>query len=200
MDKDKLIKNLKLNHYDVSFFETSKEASAYLDKKIDKSTVGVGDSLSIKEIGLVPLLEKHNEVYLTDHSKGEEVFLDSAKKTFFTDVFLTSVNGASETGELINIDGTGNRVGSSLFGHKKVYFIFGANKVAPDLEKAIYRARNISAPLNAKRLNKNTPCTKLNKCANCYAPDRICNALTVYYKKMSHIQAEVIIINEALGF
>lgn len=200
MDKDKLIKNLKQNNYEVSFFDSSEEASAYLDKKIDEYSVGIGDSLSIKEIGLIPLLEKHNTVYLTDHTKGEKVFLESAKKTFFTDIFLTSANAVSETGEIINIDGTGNRVGSSLFGHKKVYFIFGTNKVEPDLSQAIYRARNTAAPLNAKRLKKNTPCTKLNRCADCYSPDRICNALTIYYKKMSHVEAEVIIIDKKLGF
>lgn len=200
MDYKKLTKNLLLSHYAVSFFHTGKEAADYLDKSIDKKTVGIGDSLTIKQIGAEDKLITHNEVFATDHSGDEQTFLDTAKKIFFTDIYLTSVNAIAETGEMVNIDGTGNRVASSLFGHHKVYFILGKNKIAPTLDEAVFRARNTAAPLNAKRLNKNTPCVKTGKCMNCLSPDRICNAMTIYYKKMSHIEAEVILIDEDLGF
>ena len=76
------------------------------------------------------------------------------------EVYISSLNGVSENGELINIDGGGNRVASTLYGHKKVYFIIGENKIAPDYDAALWRARNIAAPLNAKRLEKRTPCVQ----------------------------------------
>ncbi len=112
-------------------------------------------------------------------------FNEVAKKTLLTDVFLTSVNGVAETGELVNIDGTGNRVAGSLFGHKKIYFVFGINKIELTLEKTIWRARNIAAPQNAKRFGYKTPCAvKGDRCYDCSSPDRICNTLNIHFRKM----------------
>jgi hypothetical protein len=120
------------------------------------------------------------------------------------DVFLTSVNALSQTGEMVNIDGTGNRVAASLFGSQEVFFVLGVNKITPDLASAIHRARNVAAPLNSKKNKKSSlnPCATLDeKCYDCGSPDRICNALTIYYKKMRNMQTmEIIIINESLGF
>ena len=135
--------------------------------------------------------------------KGES-FRDTALRTMGRDVFLTSVNALAQTGEMVNIDGTGNRVAASLFGSQEVFFVLGRNKITPDLASAIYRARNVAAPLNSKKNKKSSlnPCAKLEeKCYDCGSPDRICNALTIYYKKMRNMQImEVIIINEDLGF
>jgi hypothetical protein len=109
-----------------------------------------------------------------------------AQKCLTTQAYLTSVNAASETGELVNIDGTGNRIAASLFGHEKVCFVFGVNKIEPTLEKAIWRARNIAAPKNAKRFGLKTPCAvKGDCCYDCSSPDRICNVLSIYQKKMN---------------
>ena len=120
------------------------------------------------------------------------------------DVFLTSVNALAQTGEMVNIDGTGNRVAASLFGSQEVFFVLGINKITPDLASAIYRVRNVAAPLNSKKNKKSSlnPCATLEeKCYDCGSSDRICNALTIYYKKMRNMQTmEVIIINESLGF
>ena len=116
-------------------------------------------------------------------------------------VYLTSVNGAAETGELINIDGTGNRVASGLFGHEKVYFIVGRNKVAPDYDAALWRARNIAAPKNAQRLGRNTPCAaKGDRCYDCKSPERICRALVVYWEKPGSMDMEVVLVDEDLGY
>ena len=117
-----------------------------------------------------------------------------------TDVFLTSVNAASESGELVNIDGSGNRTAGTLFGHKKVYFVLGENKIVPTLEDAIWRAKNIAAPKNAERLKLKTPCAqKGDKCYDCNSSDRICNGLVIHYKKMDDCEMEVVIIKEPLG-
>ena len=118
-----------------------------------------------------------------------------------TDIYLTSANGVAETGEIINIDGTGNRVSSTLYGHKKVYFVIGINKIAPDYEKALWRARNIASPKNAQRIGVDTPCAvKGDKCYDCKSPQRICNALVVLWRKPKAFQAEVVIVGEELGY
>lgn len=103
---------------------------------------------------------------------------------------------------MVNIDGTGNRVAGSLFGHEKVYFVVTTNKIEESLEKAVYRARNIAGPKNALKYNLRTPCViKGDRCYDCASPDRICNTLNIYLKKMNDIDdVEIVLIDEKLGF
>ncbi|MBQ9564813.1 MAG: LUD domain-containing protein, partial [Synergistaceae bacterium] len=127
-------------------------------------------------------------------------FIEVAKRVLTTDVYLTSVNAAAETGELVNIDSTGNRVAASLFGHRRVFFVLGTNKIEPTLERAVWRARNVAAPKNAQRFGFKTPCAvRGDRCYDCSSPDRICNALTIYLKKMKSVETEIVIIDEPLG-
>lgn len=199
MKFEKIIRSLEHNGYKVSFFATSAAAADYLVEQVKGVTVGFGDSATLASMNLAQRLAEHNTVVDPGPHSGTE-FREIAKKALLTDVFFTSVNGAAETGELVNIDGTGNRVAGSLFGHKKVFFVFGTNKIEPTLEKAIWRARNIAAPQNAKRKNYNTPCAvRVDHCYNCSSPDRICNTLNIHLKKMKGVEAEVIIIDENLG-
>lgn len=195
----KLIQSLKERGYKVSFFKTSVAATEYIVKNVNGVTVGFGDSATLASMKLAERLSKHNSVINPAEYSGSQ-FNKIAKKTLTTDVFLTSVNGVAETGELVNIDGTGNRVAGSLFGHEKVFFVFGTNKIEPTLEKAIWRARNIAAPQNAKRFGYKTPCAvKGDRCYNCSSSDRICNTLNIYLWKMKGVEAEIIIIDENLG-
>jgi hypothetical protein len=111
------------------------------------------------------------------------------------------VNALSENGEIVNIDATGNRVASIFYGHDLVYLLIGENKIEPDYDSALYRARNVAAPLNAKRLGKKTPCAvKADKCYNCNSPDRICRALSVLWEKPMAAEIEVLLIHENLGY
>lgn len=201
MDISKVLENFRNNGFEASYFETKEEASAYLNEKIDGTTVGFGGSMTLNEMGLIDSLKTHNEV-ISHWSVPEGMTVAQVlDKAMRTDVYLTSANGASEKGELVNIDGTGNRVGATLFGHNKVYFVLGINKFEENLDKAIYRARNVSAPPNAKRLGKNTPCAvKGDRCYDCNSPERICRGLVVHYRKMSSCDIEVVIIGEKLGF
>ena len=117
-----------------------------------------------------------------------------------TDVFLCSVNALTEDGILVNMDGTGNRVAAALFGHEKVYYVAGVNKICPDLDHAIWRLRNIAAPRNCLRKHKATPCAKWgDRCYNCASPERICNGLLIEFKKMSNMEMEVVLVGECLG-
>ena len=120
MDEGRFIDNLKRRGYQVSVFDTGAQAAAYLNEAIDGLTVGFGDSETMLSMGLYEKLAAHNEVFDPMHRPEGESFRETARKTLLTDVFLTSLNAMAETGELVNIDGTGNRVAGSLFGHEIV--------------------------------------------------------------------------------
>jgi len=187
-------KNLEARGFTVTVCETAAEAAELLNKAIDDKTVGIGGSLTIKELDIHNKLVLHNEVYW--HWLGGQTDRDLAAGA---DVYLTSANGLAETGEIVNIDGTGNRVASTLYGHEKVYFVIGRNKLVPTYEEALWRARNIAAPLNAKRLGRNTPCVKTGRCHDCSSPERICGMLTVHWRAPAGMKTEVILVNEDLG-
>lgn len=110
-------------------------------------------------------------------------------------------HGIAETGEIINIDGAGNRVASAIYGHKKVWIVAGKNKLAPTYDEALWRARNIAAPKNAQRLRAKTPCAvRADHCYDCKSPGRICRALTVLWGAMMGSDMEVVLVNEDLGY
>ena len=198
---ERTARELRKRGYEVSCFETGEEAAAYMDSKIDDVTVGFGDSETILALHLYERLSGHNEVYDPKHPREGKSFYDTAKICLTTEIFITSVNGIAETGEMVNIDGTGNRVAGSLYGHSKVYFVAGRNKIVPSLEEAAHRARNVAAPKNAARHQYKTPCAfHEDHCYDCISSNRICNAQIVYWRKMNHMDMEVVLINEDLGF
>ena len=201
MDLQKTMAALKEKGYAVSCFKTGAEAAAYLDGQIDGRLVGFGESETLISMRLYDLLVKHNEVYDPQHPREGMDFFSTAKKCLTTDIFFTSVNGMAETGEMVNIDGTGNRIAGSLFGHEKVYFVVASNKIVPTLEEAAWRARNVAAPMNAARHHYKTPCAvKMDHCYDCKSPRRICSAQTIYWRKMNFIKMEVVLIEEPMGY
>lgn len=190
-------KNLVDRGYTVKVFATGAEAAAYLDKEIDGVSVGIGGSATVRDLGLYELLEKHNQVIW--HWKQEAGPARIAAMN--TDVYLSSANALAESGEMINIDGVGNRVAATLFGHKKVYFLIGKNKLVPSFHQAVDRARNYAAPIRAQQMNAKTPCAlKADKCYDCKSPGRICRALTVLWGAMMGSDMEVVLVNEDLGY
>ncbi|MCF0150931.1 MAG: lactate utilization protein [Firmicutes bacterium] len=200
MDIKQVIENYTNKGYHVTYFETGAEAAAYLNQQIDHTTVGFGGSMTLKQLGLDLSLAEHNQVY--NHWRVPEGM--TAKQVrdleMTAQVYLTSVNGASETGDMVNIDGTGNRVSAMLYGHKKTYFVMGKNKLVPTLEDAVYRARNIAAPLNAKRLGRKTPCAEGGRCFDCSSPERICSGAAIMCRPMGGVNLEIILIGEDLGY
>ena len=200
MDFSILKQNLENKNYKVNTFENSKEAVAYLQKEIVNTTVGIGGSVTVDEIGLFDAIKDNNKVFWHWKDKSTLSWQETLCEAANAEIYITSANGVAETGEIINIDGTGNRVAATMFGHKKVYIIIGKNKIAKNYDEALFRARNIAAPLNAKRLNKETPCVKLGKCIDCNSPQRICRGLFVLWQKPTSYDCEVILINENLGY
>ena len=150
-DLKKLTANLEKKGYIVRYFDTPQEAADYLDGRINGKTVAFGGSMTLKSMELYPKLSSHNQVVW--HWEGGDL-----TDAMSTQVYLTSVNAVAETGELINIDGNGNRVASTAFGHQEVYFVVGTNKIAPDLDSALWRARNVAAPKRAQSMGRRTPC------------------------------------------
>lgn len=197
---EELKKRLEDNGFAVSVFATGQEAAAYLNSQIDGVTVGMGGSMTLKELGLQESVGAHNTLYCHGFTPGDPK--EVQRMAASADVYLLSANAIAEnTGEIINIDGTGNRVASSLYGHKKVYFVAGKNKVSPDFASALHRARNVVAPKNARRLGRKTPCAaKADRCYDCNSPERICRGLVVLYKKMTSMDMEVILINQEVGY
>lgn len=187
--------NLEERGFTVTVFATAAEAAEYINAQVDNTTVGIGGSMTVQSMGLYEKLAEHNEVHWHwVNGPSEHVAASTA------DVYLTSANGLSEAGDIINIDGAGNRVASTLFGHRKVYFIIGKNKLAPTYDEALWRARNIAAPKNAQRLGKKTPCAvNGDRCYDCKSPERICRGLVVHWGPMMGKDMEVVLVDEDLG-
>lgn len=193
--------NLEKRGYSVRVFENRKEAAEYLCGQINGTTVGLGGSVTVDEMGLYDELVKNNTVYWHWRLKAGQTPDEVRRLASAAEVYISSVNGLAETGEIVNIDGSGNRVASTIFGHKKVYFVVGRNKIAENLEKAMERAQNVAAPLNARRLKLSLPCAaKGDKCYQCHSPAKICRVICVFQDKPLAEDAEVILINEDLGY
>ena len=189
---------LERRGFQSAYFDTAQAASDYLDQALDGRTIGFGGSQTVRDMGLYERLARHNTC-IWHWDKARNVIPKDATDA---QVYICSVNGLAQTGEMVNIDGGGNRLASGLFGHEKVYFIVGINKLAPDLEGAIWRARNIAGPKNARRLGKKTPCAvRADRCYDCQSPERICAAMVIYWQKPALIpEAEVVLVGEELGF
>ena len=200
MNFDHLREKLEKNGFAVSVFATGEEAAAYLNDQIDQRTVGMGGSMTIAELGLRESLSRHNVVFSHGFTPAPPAQVQQLAAG--AEVYLLSANGiAEDTGEILNIDGTGNRVSSSLYGHRKVYLLAGRNKISPNFHSALQRVRNVVAPKNAQRLGRKTPCAaKGDRCYDCDSPERICRGLVVLYKKMGSMDMEVVLVDQELGY
>ncbi len=200
-DFTKLRENLEKKGYVVNVFDKTEEASDYIASQIHEKTVGLGGSATIHQMDLFAKLSKHNVVYWHDQKPSDMSVMETRTAASRAEVYISSVNAISEDGDIVNIDNTGNRVAAITYGPSKIYLVIGENKVAENLERAIYRARNVAAPLNAQRLKRKTPCAvKGDKCYDCKSPERICRNLSVFWEKPTGAEYEVILIKEVLGF
>jgi hypothetical protein len=196
-----LVNNLKNRHFDAWYCDT-KEAA--LEKALELipegATVGWGGVLSAQQIGLFDALREGNyNLYDRDRCETAEQREQMMKDALFSDVFLTGANGLSLDGQMVNIDGTGNRVAAIIYGPKKVIVIAGMNKVCDTLEQAIDRAREVAAPMNMMRFMKDTPCAATGKCGDCKKEGCICNQIVItrHCRPVGRIQ--FILVGENLG-
>lgn len=197
----KVVEVLNSEGFHAQYVDNKKEALEAALELIDfKATVGMGGSATLDALGLKDiLLTRGNTVF--NHqglSKEEGNKVRHAEMT--SDVFLSSTNALTLNGELVNVDGTGNRVAAMLFGPKRVIVITGANKIVKDEAAARERIRMCAAPLNTARLHCATPCVATGMCMDCKAPGRICNATVVMHRPMGGSDFHIIVVGESLGY
>ena len=197
-DLEKTRKNLENRGFRAHVFATGAEAADYLAQTLHNTCIGIGGSVTIDEIGVYDRLSADNDVIW----RWKKPTPDSRERGAAAETFLCSANGVSETGEIVNIDGYGNRVAPTIYGPQRVFLVVGKNKTAPNLNGAIDRARNIAAPLNARRLNRHTPCAVGEpRCHDCRSPEKICGVMTVFFMPPTSIKEfHVLLVNEDLGY
>jgi hypothetical protein len=197
------LKTLERNGFKSVYAPTKSEALSEALKLISKDAkVGIGGSVTIREIDLVEELRKRgNEVLETWRKITAEEDQAIRKGHLTCDVFVSSSNAVTEDGKLVNADGTGNRVAAMIFGPPRVIIVAGANKIVKDAHEGIERIRRIAAPLNVKRVGGKTPCT-LDACnlEECSPPSRHCHAITILEKCPTRTDTTVILVGEELGF
>ncbi|MCK4352378.1 lactate utilization protein [candidate division WOR-3 bacterium] len=200
---DKVIEALNKRNYDAFYAPTRKEGLKLVMGLIPESTtVGLGGSMTVAELGILKALENGNyELYNQYNPKiprGEAIEL--RRKSLTAEYFVTGTNALTINGELINLDGVGNRVAGITYGPKNVIIVVGINKIVNSIEEGIKRVKDYAAILNCKRLNLDTPCVKTGKCTDCDVPDRICNHLLITYRQRNKGRVTIVIIDEELGF
>lgn len=197
-----MIENFRKRNMEGYYCATAAEAvEKALSLMPEGSSITWGGSVSLKESGLMDAIREHNyELIDRAEAKTPEEARALYGRQVCADFFLTSTNAVTINGELVNIDGHSNRVACLCCGPKNVIVLAGINKLVPDAESGINRVRNIAAPPNAIRLNKNTPCAKTGKCADCFSPDCICSQIVVTRRSSIPNRIKVILVGEALGF
>ena len=198
-DLNLLKKRLENRGFNVFIADDSANAIEIIkDLAQDCSNIGVPGSVTIRQIGIIEELEKLGKslVCIEDQSR------ESRLKQLNAEMLLTSSNAVSMEGFLVNLDGTGNRVAAMCYGPQKVISVIGTNKITENLEKAIYRVKNVAAPLNYQRKNAGTPCQKTGRCHECtHISNKQCRVLVIHEGKPRGFEDfNIIIVRESLGY
>jgi hypothetical protein len=202
-----VVEHLRRNRFNVSFAESANVAK---DKVLEEipfdATVGVANSVTIRQIGVLETLQKRGNKVIDPISPGyglvefkQETFIDTLKGTIDTDIFLSGTNAVTEDGKLVNIDGLGNRVAGMIWFLRKSIVVVGRNKIVKDVDEAIDRIKNIITPAFAKRRQLQLPCAKAGRCVDCNVPERACNITVVIEKRPSLTELTVVMVDEDLG-
>lgn len=197
-----LVKNLNSRHFEAYFCATGTEALAKALELIPKeSTVGWGGALSAQQIGLLDAVRSGNYKALDrDRASSMEERTAIQRQCFDADFFITGANALSLDGQMVNIDGNGNRAGMIVYGPKNILVIAGMNKVCDSLEDAVRRARTIAAPRNAQRFGLPNPCSVTGACGDCKNETCICNQMVITRNSRPAGRIKVIVVGEELGF
>jgi len=197
-----IIKNLKKRNLQGFYCKTKEDAlKKVLELIPEQSSIGYGGSVTLEQTGILNALKNGNyNVIEREKYNTPELQRELSGKIAMSDFFLMSTNAMSMDGELVNIDGRGNRVCYLIYGPQNVIVVAGWNKIETDVEGAIKRARNVAAPPNCIRLNKNTPCIKNGHCNDCFSPDCICSQFVVTRRSSVPDRIKVILVGENLGY
>lgn len=196
-----LIKNLHSRHFEAYFCETKEQA---LEKALELipqgATVGWGGAMSAKQIGLLEAINNgpYNAID-RDKTKTPEERKSAMKSCLLADVFITGANALSMDGQMVNIDGVGNRVAAIVYGPERIIVVAGMNKVMDNLEAAMIRARTVAAPMNKQRFDSQTPCEITGTCGDCKSEGCICNQILVTRNSKPAGRIKVVLVGEDLG-
>jgi len=199
----KVIESLKKNGFSTAYFKSGEEASEFIMNNVQKGDrVGFGGSMTVKKLGIQEKVQSMGGVVLDhgDPTLSPEEKLETMRAELICDVFLCSSNAITLEGELVNIDGVGNRIAAMSFGPKKVIVVVGVNKICKNEASAFERLEQIAAPMNCKRLDMPNPCTKTGVCSDCRADTRACRIYSVIKRKPMKTDITVVVIGEDFGF
>jgi len=205
----KCVEALKKHDFDAHFAHSTKDAKKLiLEMVAGYETFGFGGSETTRGMGLLDEIKSMGKT-IYDHWQEDlsNWQNDLSKEDIFAvrlaegrcDCFLCSANGISLTGEIVNVDGVGNRNAAMTIGPKKVIIVAGMNKVCPDLQSAMVRVQEIATPPLAKKLGYDTPCAETGFCSDCNAPKRLCRVTTILHRRPMMTDISVVLVNEALG-
>ena len=199
----KVVESLKNNHFTAYYVNDRNEAHDLLLELIpeDYETIGLGGSITIRELDILDSLEKRGHKLLDHNSVSDPEEKQSIRRQqLISDCFLCSLNAVTLDGQIYNMDGIGNRISAITFGPRKVIMVAGINKITKDLDSARERIAFFAGPMNSKRLNAPNPCTETGMCMNCKGKERICNVSHIMHKKPKETDINIIIVGESLGF
>jgi len=203
----RLREELESNNFEVYSAADGAEAKRIVQKEIIPTTganrISWGGSKTATDMGLIRALKADTSLEFLDPFEKEislEDSLERRRQAFLVDLFITGTNALTETGLLVNLDRTGNRVAAITFGPKVVVILVGRNKIVSDLDEAFFRVKDYAAPLVAMRINAKTPCVKTSFCEDCISPERVCSAWGIVEKSYPKGRIKVVLINQSLGF
>jgi len=203
LKRDKMEKAFQNNNMELFQLENIEELASFLENYLKPGIkVGVGGSMTLFEAGIIDQLRNSKVQFLDRYQEGltNEQLQNIFRESLLADLYITSSNAITMNGCIYNIDGNGNRVAAMIYGPKEVLVIVGRNKIFTTEEAAINHIRNVAAPANAMRLNKNTPCTKAGKCLDCKSADCICSSFVKLSHQSNINRIKVIVVNEDLGY
>ena len=194
-------KNLKVRGFEAASFSNIESVLDELLRTIpERASVGIGGSVTIRELGIIEELEKRGNTVTHHWGKSEVSDRETRKKEGLADYYLTSANAITMDGDIINIDGIGNRVAHMIYGPENVMIIAGRNKIVSNIEEGIKRSKEIAAVMNARRVGAKTPCATTGKCIDCNALGRICRVITIIQYRPWQTNIAVLLVNKDLGF
>lgn len=209
MTLERTVRALRANRMDACWVHTKEEAVETVRSLLKEgSLIAAGGSMTLAECGVLEMVREGNYQYLNRETVAPEEIPALYRKAFSADAYLMSSNAVTEQGELYNVDGNGNRVAALIFGPKDVIVVAGANKIVPDVPAAVQRVKRVAAPVNAMRLNQDTPCTACGTCAGikgglaagCRSEQRICCSYVVSGYQRVPNRIHVILVAENLGY
>lgn len=197
-----LVKNLKSRHFEAYYCPDSASALAKALELIPEgASVGWGGALSAQQIGLIDAVKSGNFAAIDrDAATTPEERTQALKRCLTADVFLCGANALSLDGQMVNIDGTGNRVAAIAYGPDTILVIAGMNKVCDTLDDAVTRARTVAAPMNKLRFPFKTPCEVTGACADCKSEESICNQILITRNCRPAGRIKFVLVGEELGF